>query len=121
MSLDPGDEDFSGTYYADVPLAITPDIIEGCAFDYWLVNGREVRTENLTITKADIVDGSVNVELIVKRQPKGNRILINEFSAEGGTDWIELYNPMRRQYPKGPLYFRRRQESFQEPLAGCCP
>lgn len=117
LSLDPGDEDFSGTYYADVPLAITPDIIEGCAFDYWLVNGREVRTENLTITKADIVDGSVNVELIVKRQPKGNRILINEFSAEGGTDWIELYNPYEEAISLKGLYISDDGKNlFKSPL-----
>ena len=84
------EESFQGVYFGDVPVVLTPVMAKNEVFDYWLVNGEVRKEEQLSLTAADIREGSISVEMIVS--PSENPVLqINRINAKGQNDYIELY------------------------------
>lgn len=84
------DVTLDGIYLTTYAADITACYAEGYSFDYWDVNGTEVRTEQLHITKENLVDGAVEICLHVKKEPQ--MLHISEFCARSW-DSVTLCNP----------------------------
>ena len=72
--------DIYGVYFTDYATVVSAEYSLGKAFDYWEVNGREVRNETLRITSGDVSQGAVNITLHIKDAPM-NKIYISSYSA----------------------------------------
>jgi len=59
------DGEFSGSYYTDYDTVITATLPEGKKVDYWLVNGKKIKSEKLVITSAMMKEDKAEVELIL--------------------------------------------------------
>lgn len=70
----------NGVYFTDYETVISAVYRLGKAFDYWEVNGTEVRTPRLTITGKDVKRGLVNITLHVKDAPV-DTLYISSFHA----------------------------------------
>ncbi|MCL2747448.1 MAG: CotH kinase family protein [Oscillospiraceae bacterium] len=68
ISIDLSDmrEDFSGSYFSEVPVTLTYMGSNGMAFDKWIVNGVAYDAKSLTITKEHIVNNRVYIEVLCK-------------------------------------------------------
>lgn len=84
-------EEFSGTYFANVPVTLKPCLAENERFVYWLVNGTIREEEELQIGASDVQDQAVRVELVVE-EVKEPVLQINALRAKGTGDFIELIN-----------------------------
>ncbi len=72
--------DIYGVYFTDYATVVSAEYSLGKAFDYWEVNGREVRSATLRIGAGDVVSGNVNITLHIKDAPM-NKIYISSYSA----------------------------------------
>lgn len=85
------EDTFTGWYIGDIPMVLTPVMAKNEVFDYWLVNGEVKEEETLTLTYEDIVEGQIQVEMVVHTAE--NPILqINAVRSKGAGDYIELIN-----------------------------
>lgn len=80
----------NGIYFTDFATAVSAEYSLGKAFDYWEVNGKQVRTQKLSITKNDLSGGAVNIVLHIKDAPM-QQIYISEYSARN-TDSVTITN-----------------------------
>ncbi len=74
--------DIYGVYFTDYATAVSAEYSLGKTFDYWEVNGREVRNPSLKITGSDVSQGVVNITLHIKDAPM-NQIYISSYAARG--------------------------------------
>ena len=82
---------FSGIYFANVPVTITPCMAENEVFDYWIVNGSIREEEELRLYQSDVIGNEVHVELAV-HETEEPLLAINAVKAKGNSDFIELIN-----------------------------
>lgn len=84
---------FSGYYYKDSIVKLLPKVRKGFSFLYWVINGEEIYEEELNITPELVTDSGVEIEIVLEKEDeKMDGLVINELSARGRLDWIELYN-----------------------------
>jgi hypothetical protein len=85
-------DDFEGFYYDISTLAVSASKADGWEFSHWLVNGMEVTEESLTVGRTDVVNGRIELELVLKPSEEGHPI-VSLIDYEGRRDYLELYNP----------------------------
>ena len=110
------DEDaFQGTYIGSIPVVLTPVMDTNEVFDYWMVN-EEIRTEEeLTLTTKDIVDGFVNVQLVV-HEAEEPVLRINAVRAKGQEDYIEVINLSDKDIQTRGYYLSDSEDAYRYPL-----
>jgi CotH protein. len=87
------DETLSGSYYKNNPCIITANYVDGYKFDYWLVNGKKIETETLTLDEKLLGDAqNITVSLVTKRTENAEPVM-TRMSYKGADDWIEITNP----------------------------
>lgn len=86
-------DNFEGNYYSNYSTRVIATAPAGCEFDYWLVNGKEVYSNELEITASMIADNKVDVMGVFKDEAANPQLIISEISSEGDNDYIVLYNP----------------------------
>ncbi|MDD6095496.1 MAG: CotH kinase family protein, partial [Clostridia bacterium] len=90
-SISSQNQKFCGEYYSDCPVTFNVSVGSGYEFVSWTVNGIEVKERTLTVDKAFIEDGKVQVSVSIKRSQE-SCLIISEISAAGSSDWVELRN-----------------------------
>lgn len=85
------DTAFEGTYFGEFPVTVTASPKCGYQFDYWLVNGSIVDTEQFVITSDMIKDGVVRAECVTSPDPQPVLRII-EIKSKGLEDYIVLQN-----------------------------
>lgn len=90
-SITTDDTMFTGTYYGEIPVVLTPCLPANTEFDCWLVNGEEYLEEQLILEGDDVVDGNIDVMLLTKAL-EAPVLQIYEISFEGNTDYVEIIN-----------------------------
>ena len=93
----PAGTGFTGTYFEEYPTEISANCADGYHFDHWEVNGTIRKTEKLTLTTADIVNGEIDVCLFVSADPTAPVTI--DYIAARGDDRIVLSNPTDRDVP----------------------
>ena len=84
------DAEFTGSYFAEVPMEVSAQPALGFEFDYWLVNGETVEEQALSITAKDIQDGLVSLTCVCKAAENVDLVLTG-IKAKNG-DFIEITN-----------------------------
>lgn len=85
------DTEYEGTYFGEFPVTVTASPKCGYQFDYWLVNGNIVDTEQFVVTSDMTKDGFVRAECVTSPDPKaGLRIIA--IKSRGLDDYIVLEN-----------------------------
>lgn len=88
----PSDAAYAGTYYGDYPLTLSCKTNQYRQFSHWLVNGKKMDSEEITLDASLIQNGRIEIELVTKpKETEG--LLISEVCADPKNTWIELYNP----------------------------
>ncbi len=83
-------EAYTAPYYKGIGFTISQTENPGHQFEYWLVNGKPVYTEDLIIT-----DEMAWEDLLIQTVTSpcsGPCLMIQEVSARGDSDWIKLKN-----------------------------
>lgn len=88
-------EDFSGIYFAGVPVTLKPCIARNERFVHWIVNGDIREEEELQLCAEDVKEQAVYVELVVE-EAEEPLLQINAVRAKGTGDFIELINLSHR-------------------------
>ena len=84
-------DEFTGTYFQEIPVRITAHLTENEVFDYFLVNGEKVYDSSFSIEAQDAAKGEVNVSLVTHfTQEPG--LTINAVRSKGMGDFIEISN-----------------------------
>lgn len=84
-------EEFSGVYFASVPVTIKPCVARNEKFAYWIVNGEVREEEELRLSAGDVKEQAVHVEMVVE-EAEEPFLQINAVKAKGTSDFIELVN-----------------------------
>ena len=85
------DTTYNGTYFCEVPVALSVTPKCGYKFDHWLVNGNKMETEQLVITSDMIENGVVEIECVTSEDPEIG-LLISIISSKGMNDYVVLKN-----------------------------
>lgn len=83
-------EFYENTYFYGTSFILNQEAYPGYKFDYWVVNGEKIYTEQLNITMEMIQDEICNVS--VSASNLENVLVIEEVSAKNDSDWIKVYN-----------------------------
>lgn len=84
-------EEFSGIYFAGVPVVLKPCLAENERFVHWIVNGDVREEEELQLGDFDVKDQAIHVELVVE-EAEAPVLQISAVRAKGTGDFIELIN-----------------------------
>ena len=84
------DADFSGYYFAEVPLQVTANPQVGYQFDYWLVNGTKVTDASFAVDAAWITDGQVSLECVCSPRADADLCIFGVKAKDG--DFIQIKN-----------------------------
>lgn len=102
---------YRGKYYMECPFKVTVSADPGYAVGGWLVNGEtQVQGETLLLSDEYIREGQLVISPIVYPCEEG--VVINEFSASGGADWIELYNGGTREANLSGWFLSDREDNL---------
>ena len=82
--------EFSGCYFAEIPVEISVCPRLGYELEYWLVNGEQVTAEILTINGEAVQDGQVNITCVCGPVENGELCISGVKSKEG--DYIKITN-----------------------------
>lgn len=85
------DTAYEGTYFGELPVTVTASPRCGYQFDYWLINGNIVDTEQFVITPDMIEDGVVRAECVTSHDPEAG-LRIVAIKSRGLEDYIVLEN-----------------------------
>lgn len=85
------EEEFENFYFADIPVTVKPHMAQNEIFDCWIVNGDIRKDWELQLTKADLANQEIRVELVVHK-PDTALLQISAVRAKGHNDFIELLN-----------------------------
>lgn len=93
---------YIGTYRQNCNVKISLKTKKGYSIKYWLVNNIKVFDQELDINSEMITDSKVCVIPILERDNQdANDLVINEISARGSSDWIELCNIAEKEIMLG--------------------
>ncbi|MDR2547801.1 MAG: CotH kinase family protein, partial [Lachnospiraceae bacterium] len=111
-------EKFSGFYYDVSTLELSFRLPVGYRFSHWLVNGREIYHEALTVGKDDAVSGIIDIELELVRSEDGIPV-ITRIDHRGNQDYIEVYNPHSSEINLHRFFISDNPANpYKQPLAG---
>ncbi|MDR2547502.1 MAG: CotH kinase family protein, partial [Lachnospiraceae bacterium] len=111
-------EDFSGFYYDVSTLELSYRLPVGYRFSHWLVNGKEIYHEALTVGKDDAVSGIIDIELVLVRSEDGIPV-ITRIDHRGNQDYIEVYNPHSSEINLHRFFISDDPANpYKQPLAG---
>ena len=83
--------DFTGVYFGNVPIYISPILARNEVFDHWMVNGEVREEKELILTTADMKEYQIQVELVTN--PVEKPVLqLQAVKAKGSSDYIEVIN-----------------------------
>lgn len=85
------DTEFVGNYLAETPLELSVTPRQGYRFEYWLINGKQVREESLLVEASDVIDGLLEIQCICSPDFEVG-LLITGVKSNGNRDFIELTN-----------------------------
>lgn len=87
------EESVKNQYFIEHSVPVYAEVYAGYTFSHWEVNGKTITDEKLMISKNDLVNDEVNIQLFVKKSEDFSQIQISEIYTSGNADWIKLYNP----------------------------
>lgn len=84
------DTDYTGSYFAEVPVQVSVQPRPGYRFVHWLVNGKAVECSSFAITPDMITEGRVNITCVSEPAEDAD-LCISGVKAKDG-DFIEITN-----------------------------
>jgi len=85
------DQEYTGTYYSEIPAVLTASPKCGDKFDHWLVDGVEYDEPYLLVTGDMLKDDTLFIECVTSKDPDAG-LLISAVKSRGGSDYVQLTN-----------------------------
>ncbi len=85
------DKEYTGTYFAEVPVTVTASPKCGDRFDYWLADGVKYENPTLTVTGDMLHGDELYLECVTSPDPETG-LLISAVKSRGGSDYVALTN-----------------------------
>ncbi len=104
----------SAEYFTACKVPLSMEALDGYEFDYWEVNGKIYREQNIKVNSSMADDfGLITVNLYVKKSTTDKSIYISELYTSGDGDWIEIYNPTDSDINLNGLYLSDDELNLQ--------
>ncbi len=109
------EEEFEGVYFADVPVSLKPRLAMNEAFDHWMVNGSIRKDPELRLSKEDLVNQEIRVELVT-RKAEDVLLSVSAVRAKGHSDFIEVKNYSDRPVNTRGYFLSDSEDAYQYAL-----
>lgn len=85
------DTSYIGTYFGDVPVAVSVQPRYGYKFDYWLIEGEMIAEQSFVITADMVQNGILDIECVTSVDENAD-LSITAIKSKGRNDYIEVTN-----------------------------
>ncbi len=98
-----GDGNIKNRYFTENSVTIDAQAMEGFAFSHMLINGNRIDESRVEISNKDVVDGKVEIEVIVDRIVDDG-LKISRIYNKGSDEWVEIHNPTNEKVSTKGLF-----------------